>query len=335
MTMRGAILLTGGAGFIGSHVAVEVAAAGWQPVILDNFCNSDRSSVERVSRIIGRPVPCIEADIRDRAALDAAFAAHRIHAVIHLAGLKAVGESVEHPALYHDNNVQGSRVLLAAMDHAGVTRMVFSSSATVYGSPIRLPIDEDHPRSALNPYGETKLLIEDMLEEWVRPGSDRHACSLRYFNPVGAHATALIGESPRGIPNNLMPYIVKVASGELPELGVFGNDWPTIDGTGVRDYIHVVDLAVGHVAALERVDTMDHECINLGTGKGHSVLELVDAFERVNGVRVPYSIRPRRPGDAAAAYADASLAWRRLGWRASLGLDDMVRDAWAFASRPS
>ena len=330
---QGTILLTGGAGFIGSHVAVELAALGWLPVLLDNFSTSDRSVVDRIGRIIGTPIECIEADIRDRAALDAAFSAHRVHAVIHLAGLKAVGESVEQPALYHDNNVNGSRVLLAAMDHAGVTRMVFSSSATVYGSPIRLPIDEDHPRSALNPYGETKLLIEDMLDAWVAAGDGRHACSLRYFNPVGAHESGLIGESPRGIPNNLMPYVVKVAAGELPELGVFGDDWPTVDGTGVRDYIHVVDLAAGHRAALERVDSMRHECINLGTGTGHSVLGLVKAFERVNGVPVPYAIRPRRPGDAAAAYADPSLARRRLGWTATRGLDDMVRDAWAFARR--
>lgn len=333
MAARGTILLTGGAGFIGSHVVVELSAAGWQPLILDNFCNSDRSVLGRLATITGREVPCIEADIRDESAMNRALESHPIRAVIHLAGLKAVGESVERPELYHDNNVQGSRVLLRAMDRAGVGSIVFSSSATVYGSPKRLPIDESHPRSALNPYGETKLLIEDMLGEWVAGGPGRHACSLRYFNPVGSHASALIGESPRGVPNNLMPFVVKVARGELPELGVFGGDWPTPDGTGVRDYIHVVDLALGHVSALERLDSMQHECINLGTGHGCSVLEVVRAFERVNGVKVPFAIRPRRAGDAAAAYADASLAERRLGWRAHRGLDDMVRDAWAYAVR--
>lgn len=333
MASRGTILLTGGAGFIGSHVAVEVAAAGWTPVLLDNFCTSERSVVDRVSELVGVPVRCIEADIRDAQAMHAALGSVSAHAVIHLAGLKAVGESVEQPALYHDNNVRGTEVLLAAMDAVGVRRMVFSSSCTVYGTPQRLPIDESHPLSAINPYGQTKLDIERLLDRWVDAGPDRHVCSLRYFNPVGAHASALIGESPLGIPNNLMPFVVKVARRELPELGVFGGDWPTSDGTGVRDYIHVVDLARGHVAALERLDSMRHERINLGTGDGHSVLEVVRAFERVNGVSVPCSIRPRRAGDAAAAYADASLAERRLGWRARLGLDEMVRDAWAFANR--
>jgi UDP-glucose 4-epimerase len=335
MTNRGTIMLTGGAGFIGTHVVVEVAAAGWQPLILDNFSNSERSVLSRLEGILGRSVPCIEADIRDERAMRAAFESSSVHAVIHLAGLKAVGESVEKPELYHDNNVHGSRVLLQAMECAGVGNMVFSSSATVYGSPLRLPIDETHPRAALNPYGETKLLIEDMLDAWVAAAPDRHVCSLRYFNPVGAHASALIGENPRGIPNNLMPFVVKVARGELPELGVFGGDWPTHDGTGVRDYIHVVDLARGHVAALKQLDSMHHERINLGTGMGASVLDVVHAFERVNGAKVPYAIRPRRAGDAAAAYADPSLAERRLGWRAQLGLDDMVRDAWAFAQRQS
>ena len=333
MASRGSILLTGGAGFIGSHVAVEVAAAGWTPVLLDNFCTSERSVVERLGQLISSPVQCIEADIRDADALTGAFRSHDIRAVIHLAGLKAVGESVEKPALYQDNNVRGTKVLLQCMDHADIHRMVFSSSCTVYGMPQHLPIDESHPLSAINPYGQTKLDIERMLDRWVDADADRHVCSLRYFNPVGAHASALIGESPLGIPNNLMPFVVKVARGELPELGVFGGDWPTPDGTGVRDYIHVVDLARGHVAALERLDSMHHERINLGTGVGASVLEVVHAFERVNGVKVPYAIRPRRAGDAAAAYADPSLAERRLGWSARLSLDDMVRDAWAFAAR--
>ncbi len=333
MASRGTILLTGGAGFIGSHVAVEVAAAGWTPVLLDNFCTSERSVVARLGQLIGSPVRCIVADIRDAPAMREAFRSGPVHAVIHLAGLKAVGESVERPAPYHDNNVRGTEVLLAAMDEVGVRRMVFSSSCTVYGTPQRLPIDESHPLSAINPYGQTKLDIERMLDPWVDAGPDRHVCSLRYFNPVGAHASALIGESPLGIPNNLMPFVVKVARGEQLELGVFGGDWPTPDGTGVRDYIHVVDLARGHVAALERLDSMHHERINLGTGMGASVLDVVHAFERVNGVKVPYAIRPRRAGDAAAAYADPSLAERRLGWSARLSLDDMVRDAWAFAAR--
>ncbi|MBM4110935.1 MAG: UDP-glucose 4-epimerase GalE [Phycisphaerae bacterium] len=333
MNARGIILLTGGAGFIGSHVAVEVAAAGWIPVLLDNFCTSERSVVGRISELVGGPVRCIEADIRDAQAMHAAFGSTPVHAVIHLAGLKAVGESVEQPELYHDNNVRGTEVLLTAMDEFGVRRMVFSSSCTVYGTPQRLPIDESHPLSAINPYGQTKLDIERMLDRWVDAGSERHVCSLRYFNPVGAHASALIGESPRGIPNNLMPYVVKVARGELSELGVFGGDWPTPDGTGIRDYIHVVDLARGHVAALERLDSMRHERINLGTGVGASVLEVVHAFERVNGVKVPYAMRPRRAGDAASAFADAGLAERRLGWRARLGLDEMMRDSWAFATR--
>lgn len=333
MTSKGTILLTGGTGFIGSHVAVEVAAAGWNPLLLDNFCMSERSVVDGVSALVGRPVRCIEADIRDPAALDAAFASEPVHAVIHLAGLKAVGESVEKPDLYFDNNTRGSEVLLAAMDRAGVHRMVFSSSCTVYGQPQRLPIDESHPVGAINPYGQTKLDIEGMLDRWVAARPGRHACSLRYFNPVGAHPSARIGESPRGIPNNLMPYIVKVASGELAELGVFGNDYPTHDGTGVRDYIHVVDLALGHLAALDRLDSMAHERINLGTGAGYSVLDLVRAFERVNQVPVKYSIKPRRSGDAASAYADPSLARERLGWRAALGIEPMVRDSWAFAQR--
>lgn len=333
MASRGSILLTGGAGFIGSHVAVEVAAAGWTPVLLDNFCTSERSVVERLGQLIGSPVQCIEADIRDADALTGAFRSHDIRAVIHLAGLKAVGESVEKPALYQDNNVRGTEVLLQCMDHAGIHRMVFSSSCTVYGMPQHLPIDELHPLSAINPYGQTKLDIEHMLDRWVDAGPGRHVCSLRYFNPVGAHPSAIIGESPLGIPNNLMPFVVKVALGELRELGIFGGDWPTHDGTGVRDYIHVVDLARGHGAALERLDSMRHERMNLGTGVGQSVLDVVRAFERVNGVKVPYAIRPRRPGDAASAWADPSFAAKRIGWRTTLGLDEMVRDAWAFAQR--
>ncbi|NBP51128.1 MAG: UDP-glucose 4-epimerase GalE, partial [Actinobacteria bacterium] len=251
-----------------------------------------------------------------------------VRAVIHLAGLKAVGESVEQPLAYYDNNVVGTLRLLEAMQDAGVREIVFSSSATVYGEPQRLPIDERHPLSANSPYGQTKLVIEHMLRDLSRADERWRVCLLRYFNPVGAHESGLIGEDPNGVPNNLMPFVLRVAAGQFPELGVLGTDYPTIDGTGVRDYIHVVDLAIGHVRALERLDSMRCEAINLGTGRGTSVLELVEAFERVNGVRVPRVMKPRRAGDVAACFADASLALARLGWKTERTVDDMCRDAW-------
>ncbi len=333
MGARANILLTGGAGFIGSHIAVELAHAGCTPILLDNFCNSEPSVVARISELAGRPIDCIQADVCDADALDRAFGTHAVNAVIHLAALKAVGESVEQPERYYDNNVIGSRALLGAMARAGVHRLVFSSSCTVYGHPERLPIDETHPIRAINPYGETKVQVERMIGEWTAAHTDRHACSLRYFNPVGAHPSALIGESPRGIPNNLFPFVVRVAMGESSDVGVFGNDYPTRDGTGVRDYIHVVDLALGHLAALRALGGMTHAAINLGTGHGTSVLEVLDAFERVNGVRIPRRMLARRPGDAAEAWADPRLAARVLDWTATRGIDEMVRDSYAYAKR--
>ena len=328
MSLPRSILLTGGTGFIGSHIAVELARAGLRPVLYDNLCNSKAGVVERVERIVGAPVAFVQGDIRDGDRMRAALREHRIAGVIHLAGLKAVGESVQRPLAYWDNNVVGTLRMLEAMEDCGVRSLVFSSSATVYGEPQRLPIDESHPLSATSPYGQTKLAIEHMLRDLSRSDERWRTCLLRYFNPVGAHESGLIGEDPNGLPNNLMPFVLKVASGALPELGVFGADYPTPDGTGVRDYIHVVDLAVGHVRALERLDGMRCEAINLGTGRGSSVLELVDAFERVNGVRIARATKPRRAGDVTACYADASLALRRLGWKTERGLDEMCRDAW-------
>lgn len=326
--MSDSILLTGGVGFIGSHIAVEVARAGLRPVLFDNLSNSKRSVVDRLAQIIGTPVDFVEGDIRDGALVRSAIRDFGITSVIHLAGLKAVGESVAMPLSYYDNNVVGTLRLLEAMNDCGVRSIVFSSSCTVYGDPQRLPLTESHPLSATNPYGQTKLAIEMMLRDLSRSDERWHICMLRYFNPVGAHESALIGEDPCGVPNNLMPFVLKVAAGEFPELGVWGSDYPTPDGTGVRDYIHVVDLAVGHVRAVERLPEMRCEAINLGTGRGSSVLDVVRTFERVNGVRVPYALRDRRPGDIAAAWADPTLARTRLGWQTARSLDDMCRDAW-------
>jgi len=322
------ILLTGGAGFIGSHICVELARAGFQPLILDNFSNSKRDVLPRLARITGSAVECIEGDIRDGAKLKSIFAQHSIDAVIHLAGLKAVGESVEKPLAYYDNNVVGTLRLLEAMRDANVRSMVFSSSCTVYGEPEKLPIDESHPLRTANPYGQTKLVIEEMMRDLHRADPRWHIALLRYFNPVGAHESGLIGEDPNDVPNNLMPFVLKVAAGEYKELSVWGNDYETVDGTGVRDYIHVVDLAAAHVRALESLATFACEPVNLGTGLGSSVLEVVRAFERVNGVKVPYVIKPRRSGDVPAAFADPTLAATRLGWKARRGLDEMCVDAW-------
>ncbi len=326
--MADPILLTGGAGFIGSHIAVEVARAGHRPVVLDNLCNSKASVIERLGRIIGRPVDFVQGDIRDGDLMRKVLRDHGITGVIHLAGLKAVGESVSMPLAYYDNNVVGTLRLLEAMNDCDVRSIVFSSSATVYGEPQRLPLTESHPLSATSPYGQTKLTIELMLRDLAQSDDRWHVCLLRYFNPVGAHESGLIGEDPNGIPNNLMPYVLKVAAGQFKELSVWGSDYATPDGTGVRDYIHVVDLAVGHVRAMERLADMRCEAINLGTGQGSSVLELVKAFERVNGVRVPHVLKQRRPGDVAACWADPSLAMKRLGWKTQRTLDDMCRDAW-------
>ncbi len=323
------VLLTGGAGYIGSHTAVECLAAGHEVVVLDNLSNSNAKSLERVAQIAGRPVKFVQADIRDRAALRELFARHTVDAVVHFAGLKAVGESVEKPLLYYDNNISGSIALFEEMAAAGVKSVVFSSSATVYGDPVTVPITEDFPLSATNPYGRSKLVIEEMLRDIARADPGWHIALLRYFNPVGAHESGLIGEDPRGIPNNLLPYVAQVAVGRRPHLNVFGGDYPTPDGTGVRDYIHVVDLARGHVAALNKLLTLGGvQTWNLGTGRGVSVLDMVRAFEAASGRKVPYQIVARRAGDVAQCWADPSRAARELGWRAEYDLPRMCADAW-------
>lgn len=329
------VLLTGGAGYIGSHTAVECLAAGHEVVVFDNLSNSSAKSLDRVAQIAGRPVTFVAGDIRDRAALGALFARHAIDAVVHFAGLKAVGESVEKPLLYYDNNIAGSVALFETMAEAGVKSVVFSSSATVYGDPATVPITEDFPLSATNPYGRSKLFIEEMLRDIARSDGGWAIALLRYFNPVGAHESGLIGEDPRGIPNNLMPYVAQVAVGRRPSLNVFGGDYPTPDGTGVRDYIHVVDLARGHVAALNRLHhkTGGVHAWNLGTGRGVSVLEMVRAFEAASGKPVPYEIVARRPGDVAQCWADPARAAHDLGWRAVHDLPRMCADAWRWQSQ--
>ena len=323
------LLLTGGTGYIGSHAAVALTEAGHKVVLYDNLCNSSAAVVDRLEAITGQSLGFVQADIRDTALLAHTLGQHAIDAVIHFAGLKAVGESVEKPIDYYANNVHGTVSLLQAMREANVKTLVFSSSATVYGDPKYLPIDEAHPTSATNPYGRTKLHIEEMLTDVA--GSDeswRIAC-LRYFNPVGAHASGLIGEDPNGIPNNLMPYIAQVATGKLPQLNVFGDDYDTPDGTGVRDYIHVMDLAEGHLAALNYLQKKNGwHAINLGTGNGYSVLDMVKAFEATSGQRIPYRIAPRRSGDVARCYAMAGKAATELGWKATRTLHDMCASTW-------
>ncbi|MDQ1831713.1 UDP-glucose 4-epimerase GalE [Massilia scottii] len=329
------ILVTGGLGYIGSHTCVELIAAGHEPIAFDNLSNSQRSVLGRVERITGQPLTFIEGDIRDAAALDAAFSAHQIGAVIHFAGLKAVGESVSQPLRYYDNNVAGSLALFEAMQRHGVTSLVFSSSATVYGDPVSVPIREDFALSATNPYGRSKLIIEDMLRDIAKAEPGWRIALLRYFNPVGAHESGLIGEEPNGIPNNLLPYIAQVAEGRREFLSVYGGDYPTPDGTGMRDYIHVVDLAVGHVKTLSKLATGPGiVTYNLGTGRGNSVLEMVRAFEQASGKNVPYQIVARRPGDIAACYADATLAETELGWKAERDVAQMCVDAWRWQSLP-
>ena len=329
------ILVTGGLGYIGSHTCVALAQAGHRLTIVDNLCNSKPSVIERIRELApGAVIEFHRADLRERAALDAVFAAQPIDAVVHFAGLKAVGESVERPLLYWDNNVGGTIALLEAMQQHGVRKLVFSSSATVYGLPEYLPYREEHPLRPESPYGRTKLAIEQLLSDKSGSEPDFRYASLRYFNPIGAHPSGRIGEDPRGIPNNLFPFVTQVAIGRLPKLRVFGNDYATSDGTGVRDYIHVMDLADGHVAALRYLREQQRSITaNLGTGNGQSVLQVVDAFRRVTGIAVPYEVAPRRPGDIAAFWADPSLAARELGWRAARGLDDMCRDAWRWQSR--
>ena len=331
--MADTILVTGGAGFIGSHTTLALLEAGHAVVVLDNLCNSSLEALRRVERICGKAPLFVQGDIRDRAALDALFAAHKIDAVLHFAGLKSVGESVSQPLDYYANNVAGSVILAQAMAAAGVFQLVFSSSATVYGNPQRLPLTEDHPLSATNPYGRSKLMVEDLLRDLHRSDASWRIGILRYFNPVGAHKSGLIGEDPRGIPNNLLPFVAQVAVGQRAFLNVWGGDYATADGTGVRDYIHVVDLAVGHLKALERLMAVpDFLTVNLGTGIGYSVLDMVRAFELASGKSVPYQVGPRRPGDVAACYAEPTAALELLGWRAERGLDAMCADAWRWQS---
>ncbi|MCA0207481.1 MAG: UDP-glucose 4-epimerase GalE [Proteobacteria bacterium] len=326
------ILLTGGAGYIGSHVAAALVAEKHEVVCFDNLSNSDASVMDRLEAITGTAVPLVEGDIRDGDALRRVMREHAIEAVIHFAGLKAVGESVAEPIKYYDNNVRGTLSLLEAMRDCDVKTLVFSSSATVYGQPQYLPLDENHPTSATNPYGRTKLMIEEMLADVAAADPEWRIAILRYFNPVGAHDSGLIGENPNGIPNNLMPFISRVAAGRLAELSVFGDDYDTPDGTGVRDYIHVVDLAGGHVAALDAIAKADQPLStwNLGTGTGYSVLDMVEAFERVNGVPIPYRIAPRRDGDVASCFASPERAARELGWSAARDLDAMCSSSWNF-----
>ena len=324
------VLVTGGAGYIGSHTCIELMAAGHQVVVVDNLCNSKRESLTRVERIAGQALQAfVQADVRDRAAMRAVFAAHDIDAVIHFAGLKAVGESVAKPLEYYDNNVSGTVALCEVMAEAGVKALAFSSSATVYGDPASVPIREDFPTGPTNPYGRSKWMVEYLLQDLVVADPSWRIALLRYFNPVGAHESGLIGEDPNGLPNNLMPFVSQVAVGKLAELRVFGGDWPTPDGTGVRDYIHVLDLAQGHVRAIDYL--AEHAgllTVNLGTGRGYSVLEVVRAFEQASGRAVPYRIVDRRPGDIAQCYADPAHANRLLGWVARRDLAQMCADAW-------
>ena len=326
------VLVTGGAGYIGSHTCVELLNAGHEVVIIDNFVNSKPEALDSIREITGKDFAFVEADLRDRAAVKALFDAHPVDAVIHFAGLKAVGESVQKPLEYYDNNLGGFFVLAEEMRDHGVKKFVFSSSATVYGMNNPVPFREEMPTSATNPYGYTKVMIEQMLKDIAVADPEWSIVMLRYFNPIGAHPSGLIGEDPNGIPNNLLPYVAQVAAGKLKELTVFGDDYDTPDGTGVRDYIHVVDLALGHLAALNYADShTGAEAINLGTGHGTSVLEIVRAFEKASGRKVPYRIAARRAGDIATCYADTSKAAKLLGWRAERNIDDMCRDGWNFA----
>ena len=323
------ILVTGGAGFIGSHTVVELLRANLQVVIIDNLCNSSPVALERIAAIAGRAPDFVQADIRDRATLQRVFGDYHPEAVVHFAGLKAVGESIEKPLDYYQNNVGGTAILCEVMAEAGVRNLVFSSSATVYGDQLSNPIREDSPTGATNPYGRSKLVVEEMLRDLQHSDPEWRIVLLRYFNPIGAHPSGLIGEDPQGMPNNLFPFITQVAIGAREQLQVFGGDYPTPDGTGVRDYIHVVDLALGHLRALEWTARQSGLlCCNLGTGQGYSVLELIETFARVNHCQVPYQVVDRRPGDIATCYADPQLAARELGWRALRGLEEMCRDGW-------
>ncbi|MBR2782930.1 MAG: UDP-glucose 4-epimerase GalE [Firmicutes bacterium] len=325
-----AVLLTGGAGYIGSHTAAELLAGGYQVILADNFCNSSPKVAQRIELLSGKPAPLYQVDVTDGDALDRVFSENSVDAVIHFAGLKAVGESVAHPLRYYRNNVDATLTLLEVMARHNCRRIIFSSSATVYGDPARVPVNENTPvGGCTNPYGRTKLVNEKILLDAAAADPGLSVVLLRYFNPVGAHPSGLLGEDPTGIPNNLMPFITQVALGLRPRLSVYGNDYPTPDGTGVRDYIHVVDLARGHLAALDYcAGRQGAEIFNLGAGRGYSVLEMVEAFSRVNQVNVPYVIAPRRPGDIAVNYADPAKARQVLGWQAEFTLEDMCRDAW-------
>ena len=327
------ILVTGGAGYIGSHTCVEMINAGYDVVVVDNLSNSNKKSLDRVSKITGKAIKFYENDVCDRAALRKIFSENKIEAVIHFAGLKAVGESVREPIMYYSNNLQSTLALIEVMTEFSVKKIVFSSSATVYGVATEMPLREGMPTGAINPYGRTKLFIEEILRDLYVSDNSWSIALLRYFNPIGAHKSGTIGEDPRGIPNNLMPYISQVAVGKLEKLHVFGNDYNTVDGTGVRDYIHVVDLAISHVKALDwALKNTACEAINLGTGNGTSVLELRDAFVKASGIDVPYVIDPRRPGDPDEVYADASKAKELLGWEAKLGIAEMCEDTWRWQS---
>lgn len=329
-----AILVTGGAGYIGSHTVVELQNAGYEVVVVDNLSNSSKKSLTRVEAITGKPVTFYQADILDREALNAIFEKENIDSCIHFAGLKAVGESVQKPWEYYENNIAGTLILVDVMRQHGVKNIIFSSSATVYGDPAMIPITEECPKGqCTNPYGWTKSMLEQILMDIQKADPEWNVIILRYFNPIGAHKSGTIGENPNGIPNNLMPYVTQVAVGRLKELGVFGDDYDTHDGTGVRDYIHVVDLALGHVKALKKIEDKAGLCIyNLGTGTGYSVLDIVKNFEAATGVKVPYVIKDRRPGDIATCYSDAAKAKKELGWEAQYDIKDMCADAWNWQS---
>ena len=323
------ILVTGGAGYIGSHTCIEFIEAGHEVIVVDNLCNSSLESIKRVEALTGCSIPFYQVDIRNIEDLTRVFDTHRVDGVIHFAGLKAVGESVENPIEYYDVNVGGVFSLIKVMQKFECKMLVFSSSATVYGDPHTVPIKENFPLSAVNPYGQSKLIVEKFLQDIFTSDNSWHIALLRYFNPVGAHESGQIGEAPNSIPSNLMPYISQVAVGELEQLNIFGNDYDTPDGTGVRDYIHVVDLAKGHVKALHALEAEGQILtVNLGTGKGYSVLDMVKAFEKVSGVKIPYLVKDRRPGDIAVCYADPSYAKESLAWSADRGLDEMCRDTW-------
>jgi UDP-glucose 4-epimerase len=328
------VLVTGGLGYIGSHTCVALLAAGYRPVVVDNLCNAKPTVLDRIRRVArSTDIPFYRADVRDEALVLATMRAHRVEAVVHFAGSKVVEESRSDPLAYYSNNVGGSVALLAAMQRFGVARMVFSSSATVYGEPERLPFTEDHPLRPVNPYAVSKFMVERVLADHAAANAAFRYAALRYFNPIGAHPGGEMGEDPNGVPNNLLPYVAQVAVGRRPSLRVWGNDYPTRDGTGVRDYIHVMDLAEGHVAALRYLErAAESVTLNLGTGRGHSVLEVVTAFERACGRRIPLEFHPRRPGDVAEFYADSSQAARLLGWSARLSLDEACRDAWRWQS---